>query len=217
MRLRLRAAHDLLALTGVIIAASAIPLGAQPTNRQRGPLHTPADVRFMQGMIAHHAQALVMAAMAPTHGAGDRVILLSRKIIVSQKDEIALMQTWLRDHGERVPDPSNARTHDMHMSTDTTALRMPGMLTPAQLTELDRTRDANFERLFLADMIQHHQGALVMVATLFATPGAGQTSEIFAYATGVDADQRAEIARMTAMLSVGSRKAPHQGRKVAPN
>lgn len=154
-----------------------------------GANYTVADVRFMQGMIHHHAQALEMAAMAPTHGAGASVALLCRKIDVSQRDEIKLMSTWLADRHQSVPDPG-----DPH------PMMMPGMLTDAQMAELDRARGADFDRLFLTGMIQHHRGALRMVADLFATPGAAQAGEMFRFASDVDADQRAEIKRMEAML-----------------
>jgi uncharacterized protein (DUF305 family) len=110
------------------------------------------------------------------------------------------MQGWLRDRGERVPDPKDPHA-GMDMSMPGHMMLMPGMLTPEQLAELDRARGAIFDRLFLTYMIQHHEGALTMVATLFDTAGAGQTPEIFGFATGVDADQRAEIARMQAMLA----------------
>jgi uncharacterized protein (DUF305 family) len=164
------------------------------------PRYTAADVRFMQGMIGHHAQAVVMANMAPTHGASTQVALLCRKILRSQADEIELMQGWLRDRGEPVPDPKDPHA-GMDMSMPGHEMLMPGMLTAEQMAELDRSRDAEFDRLFLTYMIQHHQGALTMVAALFDSPGAGQTPEIFGFATGVDADQRAEIARMQAMLA----------------
>jgi uncharacterized protein (DUF305 family) len=154
-----------------------------------GANYTAADVRFMQGMIYHHAQALKMAAMAPTHGAGPSVQLLCKKITVSQKDEIAMMSTWLKDRNQAVPDPN-----DPH------PMMMPGMLTDAQLAALDKARDSTFDRLFLTGMIQHHQGAIQMVKDLFATPGAGQAGEIFRFASDVDTDQRGEIARMQAML-----------------
>ena len=155
-----------------------------------GANYTAADVRFMQGMIHHHGQALKMAAMAPTHGAGPSVKLLCEKINVSQKDEIASMTTWLKERNQAVPDPN-----DPH------PMMMPGMLTDAQLGALDQARDTTFDRLFLTDMIQHHEGAIKMVKDLFATPGAGQASEMFRFASDVDADQRGEIARMQAMLA----------------
>ena len=164
------------------------------------PRYTAADVQFMQGMIGHHAQAVVMAAMAPTHGASAQVALFCRKILRSQADEIELMQGWLRDRGERVPDPKDPHA-GMDMTIEVHEMLMPGMLSAEQLAELDRARDATFDRLFLTFMIQHHEGAITMVAKLFDSPGAGQTPEIFGFATGVDADQRAEIVRMQAMLT----------------
>jgi uncharacterized protein (DUF305 family) len=141
-----------------------------------------------------------MANMAPTHGASAQVALLCRKILRSQADEIELMQTWLRDRGERVPDANDPHA-GMDMSMPGHEMLMPGMLTAEQLAALDRARDTTFDRLFLTYMIQHHEGALTMVKALFDAPGAGQTPEIFGYATGVDADQRAEIGRMQDMLS----------------
>jgi uncharacterized protein (DUF305 family) len=169
------------------------------------PRHTAADTRFMQGMIGHHAQATVMAVMAPTHGAGERVAVLASRILRSQRDEIDLMQTWLRDRGEAVPDPRDpmagmdmSRGHE-HMTP------MPGMLTAEQLARLDAARGAEFDRLFLTYMIQHHEGAITMVAALFASPRGGQEPELFGFASGVDADQRAEIERMRAILAAAAR------------
>jgi uncharacterized protein (DUF305 family) len=193
-----------------IVAPSALAQASQ-TKAQSGPRHTAADVQFMRGMIAHHAQAIVMAAMAPTHGASAQVSAFCRKILLSQRDEIELMRSWLEDRGETVPDPNDAHAHDampMDMPMGDHAMRMPGMLTAEQLARLDQARDTTFDRLFLTFMIQHHEGAIVMVATLFDSPGAGQTPEIFGYATGVDADQRAEIARMQGMLTTITERAP---------
>ena len=184
----------------ITAAALALALVDVPPAMAQAPRYTAADVQFMQGMIGHHAQAVVMANMAPTHGASQQVALFCRKILRSQSDEIELMQTWLRDRGERVPDPADPHA-GMDMSMPGHEMLMPGMLTKEQLTELEQARGAAFDRLFLTDMIQHHEGALTMVAKLFDSPGAGQTPEIFGFATGVDADQRAEIARMQAMLT----------------
>lgn len=156
-----------------------------------GPGHTVADVRFMQHMIGHHAQALVMTAMVPTHGAGTQLRQLAEKIDISQKDEIAAMRRWLEERGQAVP--GAAHLHGM---------RMPGMLTDAQMAQLDAARGAEFERLFLTFMIQHHRGALEMVEALFDTPGAGQDSDLFRFATDVDADQRDEIYVMQSMLGM---------------
>jgi uncharacterized protein (DUF305 family) len=195
------------ALTLVVAGAPAV--SAQTTPAKSGPGYTAADVQFMQGMIGHHAQAIVMAKMCPSHGASARLLVFCDKIIRSQRDEIELMETWLRDRGEAVPDTA-AGTHaamamdmkDMKgMAMGGHSMLMPGMLTPEQLAALDRARGTDFDRLFLTDMIQHHEGALTMVATLFDSPGAGQTPEIFGYATGVDNDQRAEIGRMQGMLT----------------
>lgn len=154
-----------------------------------GPGFTEADVKFMQMMIVHHAQAIVMAEMAPTHGASARLLALTRKIEISQEDEIELMERWLRDRDQPVPTEEQIRT--MHM---------PGMLTPDQLAQLDAARGTEFDRLFLEYMIQHHLGAVDMVEGLFAEPGAGQDSEIFRFATDVGADQLDEIGVMETML-----------------
>jgi uncharacterized protein (DUF305 family) len=154
-----------------------------------GPGHTVADVRFMQGMIGHHAQAVTMAALVPTHGAGEQVAKLAQKIDISQRDEIGLMKRWLADRGQAVPD-------DLHAH----AMQMPGMLTPEQMKRLEAARGREFDRLFLRFMIQHHEGALTMVEALFDSPGAAQDSEIFRFVTDVDADQRAEIYVMQSML-----------------
>jgi uncharacterized protein (DUF305 family) len=160
-----------------------------------GPGFTVADVRFMQNMIGHHAQALVMAAMVPTHGADEQLRKLAEKIDISQRDEIAFMERWLRERHQAVP----AEHDSMHMMH---AMQMPGMLSPEQMEQLDAARDTEFERLFLTFMIQHHRGALQMVETLFASPGAAQDSDIFRFVTDVDTDQRAEIFTMQSMLAV---------------
>lgn len=200
-RLGVAAAVATLALvTAAPLIVSAQAPAVSTASKQTGPRYTAADVQFMQGMIAHHAQAIVMANMAPTHGASSQVALFCRKVLRSQSDEIDMMQTWLRDRGERVPDPNDPHA-GMDMSMSDHEMLMPGMLTPEQLARLDQARGTDFDRLFLIDMIQHHEGALTMVAALFDSPGAGQTPEIFGYATGVDADQRAEIGRMQAMLA----------------
>ena len=141
-----------------------------------------------------------MSAMAPTHGAGAQLLVLANRILRSQRDEIEVMQGWLRDRGERVPDPADPHA-GMDMSMGDHMMLMPGMLSAAQLTELDAARGDDFERLYLRFMVRHHQGALTMVADLFDAPASGQGAEIFGYASGVDADQRAEIGRMQAMLA----------------
>jgi uncharacterized protein (DUF305 family) len=162
--------------------------------------HTAADVRFVQGMIAHHAQALEMTAMVPSRSQRPEVRLLADRISASQADEIRMMQEWLKARGEPLPDP-----HAHHAGGGL----MPGMLTAEQMAALEAARGARFDRLFLERMIAHHEGALTMVETLFATPGAGQEPDIFAFASDVDADQRMEIDRMLAVLAAGSKE---QGR-----
>jgi uncharacterized protein (DUF305 family) len=188
------------ALVVVVLAAPSAPAQTPISVHIEAPRYRPADVQFMQGMIGHHAQAVVMANMAPTHGAGPQVALFCRKIINSQADEIELMQNWLRERGEKVPDPKDPHA-GMDMSMPGHMMLMPGMLTDEQMAQLDQARDREFDRLFLTFMIQHHEGAITMVAKLFDSPGAGQTPEIFGFATGVDADQRAEIGRMQSMLA----------------
>jgi uncharacterized protein (DUF305 family) len=165
------------------------PADTTPRPERRG--YTEADVRFMQGMIAHHAQALEMTALVPSRSASGQVKLLSQRIEVSQNDEIAQMQRWLRRRGETVPGP-----HAHHEGGH----RMPGMLTPEEMARLAAATGAEFDRLFLESMIRHHEGALVMVAELFASRGGGQDTQIYEIAAGVDSDQRIEIDRMRAML-----------------
>jgi uncharacterized protein (DUF305 family) len=159
--------------------------------------HTAADVRFMQGMIGHHAQALEMTALLPSRTSRDDMRLLARRIEASQADEIKMMRAWLEARGESAPVANDA--HAGHAGHD--AALMPGMLTPDEMAHLAATRGPEFDRLFLQMMIKHHAGALVMVDELFASPGAGQEAEIFAFASDVDADQRMEIDRMSAMIN----------------
>jgi len=169
---------------------------------QQAPRYTAADVRFMQGMIGHHAQALVMVALIPDRTTRADLRALGERIRVSQTDEIKLMQQWLRERNQSVPDPAAQHQHQM-MNMPGMAMSdtlMPGMLTAEQLAELGKAQGADFDKLFLKDMIQHHEGALAMVATLLGTTGSGQEPEVFRFAAEVDADQRAEIARMSALL-----------------
>jgi len=154
-----------------------------------------ADVGFMTDMIHHHAQALTMARMAPSHGASGEIQVLAERIIVGQNDEIAIMQRWLRDQGQPVPDPAAGAPHG-----GAHAMHMPGMLTPEQIAELDAAHGADFDRLFLTYMIQHHQGALTMVEQLFGTYGAAQGDMVFKIASDIGADQTSEIDRMRSML-----------------
>ena len=152
-----------------------------------------ADIKFMQGMIGHHAQALEMVELLKTRSASDDLKKLALRIELSQDDEIKMMQAWLAARGQQVPN-RNA----MHMHG---AVLMPGMLSPDEMKQLENAKGAEFDRLFLQGMIKHHGGALSMVADLLASPGAAQESEVFAFVSDVEADQRMEIDRMGAMLS----------------
>jgi len=158
-----------------------------------------ADVAFMQGMIGHHAQAIAMARLAPTQGAAAAVRTLAARIINAQGDDIALMQNWLRDRGQEVPE-ANPLGMKMRMDGMEHMMLMPGMLSAAQMQELAAARGEAFDRLFLTYMIQHHQGAVSMVQRLFATDGAGQDDVVFKFASDVNVDQTTEIARMQLML-----------------
>jgi uncharacterized protein (DUF305 family) len=153
--------------------------------------HTAADVRFMQGMIGHHAQAIEMTDLLATRTQREDMRKLAQRIDVSQTDEIRMMQEWLKQRGEALPDP-HAHHHGGTL--------MPGMLSAQEMSRLADAKGEAFDRLFLEFMIKHHEGALVMVQELLATPEAGQEPEIFAFANDVDADQRMEIDRMRAML-----------------
>lgn len=190
----------------LVTAALTIVGGSAPASAQTTPTYTQADVRFMQGMIGHHAQALAMVALIPSRTIRSDIRALGQRIQVSQQDEIALMKQWLRDRHQGIPAPgmshSDMSSHAMQMPGMTMAdTLMPGMLTPQQMTELAAAKGTEFEALFLKDMIQHHEGALTMVARLLGTTGSGQEPEVFRFAAEVDTDQRAEIARMSALLN----------------
>jgi uncharacterized protein (DUF305 family) len=161
--------------------------------------HTQADVQFMSNMIGHHAQALVIAAWAPTHRASASVRILAERIVNGQQDEIATMQQWLRDRGQPVPETDPAPATGTHGHGHHHL--MPGMLTESQLAQLDQARGPEFDRLFLTFMIQHHRGAVIMVKDLFGTPGAAQEEAVFKFANDVSVDQSTEIARMERMLA----------------
>jgi len=160
---------------------------------------TAADAQFMSHMIGHHAQAIVMARMAPTHGASPSILTLAARIINAQQDEIATMQRWLRDR--RQPVPEAVPGMKMVMNGVEHVMLMPGMLTDEQMAELDRARGKEFDRLFLTYMIRHHQGATSMVSDLFGTYGAGQDETVFKFASDVNVDQTTEIERMQRMLA----------------
>jgi uncharacterized protein (DUF305 family) len=180
--------------------------------------YTQGDIDFMSGMIHHHAQAITMSRLAPSHGASASILRLTARIINAQTDEIHLMQTWLKDRNQVPPtvDSTGAvamgahaghtmPSHDMSSMPGMGAMpSMPGMLSDAQMKELDSARGTEYDRLFLTFMIQHHRGAVSMVKTLFAAPGAGQDETIFKFANDVEVDQSTEIRRMlTMMLEMG--------------
>lgn len=162
------------------------------------PPRSPADVEFMQSMILHHAQAVEMTAMIPSHSQNKDLRSLGARISSSQSDEIKLMKRWLAARGESVP-KAMPKMPGMDMPHGTMA-RMPGMLTPQQMEGLQKAKGVEFDRLFLLGMIQHHNGALTMVKDLFDTAGAGQDAELFNFATDADNTQQAEIRIMETML-----------------
>ncbi len=173
--------------------------------------YTKGDIDFMSGMIHHHAQAIVISRWAPSHGADAAVQRLTARIINAQSDEIRLMQTWLKDRSQPAPQVDTAGNvtmaghhamagHDMSSMPGMAMPMMPGMLTDAQMKELDAARGPEFDRLFLTYMIQHHRGAITMVRTLFEYPGAGQDEMVFKFANDVEVDQGTEIKRMVTMM-----------------
>ena len=191
-----------LAVLGAAVAAltlAVLPVAAHAQDPMAGMNHivvpagagyTVADVEFMQGMIAHHAQAIYMSRMAEAHGANPRVLRLANKIDQSQVAEIRIMQQWLRSNGQMAPDTSSWRT-----------MKMSGMLTDEQIKALDAATGVDFDHAFLTYMIQHHEGALQMVKDLFAKPGAGQEIDVSVFANDVVTVQTAEIGAMRQMLS----------------
>jgi uncharacterized protein (DUF305 family) len=154
---------------------------------------TEADVKFMQGMIGHHAQAVEMVELLRTRTASEDMKKLAHRIELSQIDEINMMKAWLNARGAALPDEHAHHKPGAHL--------MPGMLTPEDMAKLAAAKGSEFDRLFLQYMIKHHDGALIMVKELFATPGAAQESDIFAFASDVEADQSMEMDRMSAMLA----------------
>ena len=162
--------------------------------------YTDADVTFMQGMIHHHAQALDMVDLLDRNTSSDAMRQLGKRISLSQTDEIKMMRTWLTARGKDAPDPRAHAMADMPgMSMD--HVMMPGMLTPDEMKHLSELKGPEFDKAFLTGMIKHHRGALTMVKELLGTAGAGQDADIFNFAANIEADQSAEIERMTDMLA----------------
>jgi uncharacterized protein (DUF305 family) len=162
------------------------------------PLDSHADIEFMQGMIMHHAQAVEMTALIPSHTQNLEVRSLGARISLSQSDEMKFMKRWLAARGQ----PESMAMPGMpEMDMSGAPMHaMPGMLTPEQMDALRHASGAKFDYLFLTGMIQHHNGALIMVKDLFDHPGAGQDAELFDFATDADNSQRAEIRIMQNML-----------------
>lgn len=193
----------LVAATGCAGATAAT--SSSSPNPQSGPTAaharpaSEADVRFMSGMIPHHAQAVLIAGWAPSHGARNDIQILAARIVVAQRDEIRLVQSWLQDMGQPVPAADATHARMMHDGVAHDML-MPGMLTEEELARLDAARGSEFDRLFLEYMIKHHEGALTMVDELFESYNAAQDETVFRFASDVHADQTTEIRVMQNLL-----------------
>lgn len=196
--------HGTAAAVVVQPGAPGQPSKTLPTStRATLPPESQSDVEFMQGMIVHHAQAVVMTALIPSHTENKDLRLLGARISRSQSDEIKFMQRWLATRGQPLELPMAGMPG---MGKPGHPMLMPGMLTLEQMDALRKAKGAEFDRLFLTGMIQHHGGALTMVKELFNNPGAGQDAELFNFATDVDTGQRVEIRIMQSML----RKVPQK-------
>ena len=195
------------------LALAALAAGCGSAQPKQGLHQTPptlgrlpysdADVDFMSGMIPHHAQAVIMAGWAPTHGARQDVAVLCERIVVGQRDEIHMMQGWLRDRGLPVPDEHSTLMHMKMPNGMVHDMLMPGMLTDDEMAALDKSRGPEFDRLFLEGMIKHHQGAIDMVEVLLKSYGGAQDETVFKFSNDVYADQNIEIDRMKQMLEEG--------------
>ncbi len=191
----------LLATVTVVACAPAARSGSSTSQTPAPAVRTinDADVEFMWGMIPHHAQAVLIAGWAESHGARRDVLVLCQRIVVGQRDEIGLMQRWLRERGLEVPE-ADATSHKMKMNGMVHEMLMPGMLNAEQLAELDKARGSDFDRLFLKAMIAHHLGAIDMVNKLHSSPGSGNDDVVYRFSSDVYADQSTEVERMTKML-----------------
>jgi uncharacterized protein (DUF305 family) len=192
-----------------LAAAMALAAVSHPAAQKTDPSPRPdlvrepyneADAAFMAGMIPHHAQAVLIAGWAASHGARPDVRTLCERMVVSQRDEIETMRNWLRDRGEEVP-AADATHHRMKMNGVVHDMLMPGMLSADDLAQLDKARNAEWDTLFLKAMIRHHDGALKMVDDLFETHGTMQDEDLYKFVSDIYADQTAEIERMQKMLA----------------
>jgi len=202
-------AFALVCLWALPLAAQQAPVVVQPgapgqptrelpaSTRATLPPHSPADTQFMKNMIMHHAQAVEMTALIDTHSQNKELHTLGARISRSQADEIKFMKRWLAARNESTSPPMH---HMPGMDMSSHQMLMPGMLTEKQMAALRKAKGQEFDKLFLRGMIQHHNGALIMVKELFDTAGAGQDAELFNFATDVDSGQRAEIRIMQTML-----------------
>lgn len=204
----------LVLLVAVASAASSGAVAAGPRPQDPAPRpdlvrqpYSAADVDFMAGMIPHHAQAVLIAGWAESRGARRDVRVLCERMVVGQRDEIEFMRNWLRDRGEAVP-AANATHHRMKMNGVEHDMLMPGMLTPADLAQLDKARGPEWDRLFLTFMTRHHEGALKMVDDLFGSHGAMQDEDVYKFVSDLYADQTTEIERMQAMLAAPDTRGP---------
>ena len=187
-------------LCGALIAALTAGVSAQQAAAPGAYPHSDADVKFMSGMIPHHAQAVLIGGWAAARATRADVRILAERIVVGQKDEIALMREWLEVRGEKAPAANATHMKMTHNGVEHDML-MPGMLTDAELAKLKGATGAEFDRLFLTYMIRHHEGAITMVDELFASYGAAQDETVFRFASDVYADQTTEIDRMQKMLA----------------
>ena len=197
MRVAPLLAVAVMATSDAALSQAPASKGAPPSAKS-GP--NPADVEFMSGMIPHHAQAVVMAGMAVSHGARSDVRALCERIVVGQADEIRLMQFWLRENGQTVPS-ATATKMKMKMNGMDHEMLMPGMMTDEQMAELDKARGSDFDRLFLEGMIRHHGGAISMVDQLLAARGSAQDDLVYKMSSDIYADQTTEIVFMEKMLA----------------
>jgi uncharacterized protein (DUF305 family) len=170
-------------------------LSPEEAEEIESPPHTQADVDFMQGMIHHHAQALVMTSMVPDRSASKDLKVLARRIEFAQESEIETMERWLTARDEEPPDAED-HEHDHGGGSNL----MPGMLRDEELAKLAAADGQRFDRMFLEYMIRHHRGALTMVRQLRADDG-GVEPEIDLFARHVESDQSIEIDRLAGLLA----------------
>ena len=174
--------------------SKAVPADSAPVKLAEP---TKADVDFMQGMIMHHGQAVEMTKLVAAKSHNPEILELGKKIDISQTDEMGFMKRWLQDRGKPISEMEDMPGMDMSSMMPA----MPGMLTKAQMDALRKAEGPQFDHLFLTGMMQHHNGALIMVKELFATPGAAQDAWLFDFTSDVDNTQQAEIDIMRHMLA----------------